>query len=308
MPKITVIGSNMYELTTYTDHLPHRGETIEAQDFAEGFGGKGANQAVAAARLGADVTLLTVVGNDYFGRQQQQNYTDNRIQSAGILVGHQGSGVASIFVESTGANRILIVTRANNELTPAVIDAHLDLIKNTQLIVLQQEINLVTNYHVIEMANKYHIPVMLNPAPANLELDINYVTKVTFFTPNEHELATITGLPTYTQPEIKAAGQTLIDAGVQNLFITQGRHGVLWMDQHHSEQIAALPVMPVDTTGAGDAFAGSFAYYYTAGAPIGTAIKLANQYAAISVTRYGTQTAYPTKYEMRKMDLPFHFE
>lgn len=308
MPKITIIGSNMYELTTFTDHLPKRGETVAGYDFSEGFGGKGANQAIAAARLGADVDLLTVIGKDYFGRQQRQNYADNDINSAGIINGSRGSGVASIFVESSGANRILVVKRANDELTPSMIDAHQALIRDAQIILLQQEIALATNYHVIELAKKYHVPVMLDPAPANLELDINYVVQVKFFTPNEHELAAVTGLPTYDLADIKRAGQTLIAAGLENLLVTLGSKGVLWMDQHHAQLIPAFPVQAVDTTGAGDAFAGSFAYYYTMGASIDAAIKFANQYAALSVTKYGTQRAYPTKKQMAKMDLPFQFE
>ncbi|WP_143445914.1 ribokinase [Levilactobacillus brevis] len=295
---VLVIGSNMIDLISYIDRMPVEGETVEAPDFQMGFGGKGANQAVAAARLGSKVSFISMVGNDAFGQQQLDNFKNNHIKITGVGVGTKSSGAAPIFVDKSSDNRILIIKGANNELTPEVLDKYADLIKNTKIIVLQQEIPLETNYHAIDLANQYHIPILLNPAPANKDLDINHVTKVDFFSPNETELATLTGMPTNDMDEIKKAAHHMIKLGVKNMLITLGPKGVLWVNESTSQLIKAIKVNAVDTTGAGDSFIGSFAHYYASGDDIPTAIKHANQYAAVTVTRQGTQKSYPTADEL----------
>lgn len=295
---VLVIGSNMIDLISYIDRMPVEGETVEAPDFQMGFGGKGANQAVAAARLGSKVSFISMVGNDAFGQQQLDNFKNNHINITGVGVGTKSSGAAPIFVDKSSDNRILIIKGANNELTPEVLDKYADLIKNTKIIVLQQEIPLETNYHAIDLANQYHIPILLNPAPANKDLDINHVTKVDFFSPNETELATLTGMPTNDMDEIKKAAHHMIKLGVKNMLITLGSKGVLWVNESTSQLIKAIKVNAVDTTGAGDSFIGSFAHYYASGDDIPTAIKHASQYAAVTVTRRGTQKSYPTADEL----------
>lgn len=295
---VLVIGSNMIDLISYIDRMPVEGETVEAPDFQMGFGGKGANQAVTAARLGSKVSFISMVGNDAFGQQQLDNFKNNHINITGVGVGTKSSGAAPIFVDKSSDNRILIIKGANNELTPEVLDKYADLIKNTKIIVLQQEIPLETNYHAIDLANQYHIPILLNPAPANKDLDINHVTKVDFFSPNETELATLTGMPTNDMDEIKKAAHHMIKLGVKNMLITLGSKGVLWVNESTSQLIKAIKVNAVDTTGAGDSFIGSFAHYYASGDDIPTAIKHANQYAAVTVTRRGTQKSYPTADEL----------
>lgn len=300
MADITVIGSNMMDLTTYINRMPVEGETIEAPEFEMGFGGKGANQAIAAARLGSDVNFITMIGNDNFGQQQLANYQQNGIRTDGIGVGQQASGVAPIFVDPTSDNRILIVKGANKELTPAILDEKIYSIKDSKLIVLQQEIALETNYHAIELGVKYGVPVLLNPAPANADLNIDEVAKVAFFTPNETELATLTGLPTTNLAEIKTAAHHLLDRGVGNLIITLGSKGALWATKGYDELVPAFAVNAVDTTGAGDAFIGSFAHYYVHGHDIAAALRQANQYAAMTVTKKGTQKSYPTAKELTK--------
>ena len=301
MADITVIGSNMIDLTAYVDRMPIEGETIEAPEFSMGFGGKGANQAMAAARLGSDVNFITMVGNDDFGKQQLANYEASGIRTEGIGIGHQASGVAPIFVDPTSDNRILIIKGANKELTPAVLDEKVELIKNSKLIVLQQEIALETNYHAIDLGVKYGVPVLLNPAPANEDLNIDYVSKAAFFTPNETELATLTGMPTNDLDEIKLAAENLISRGVGNLIITLGSKGALWVTAGHSEIVPGMKVKAVDTTGAGDSFIGSFSHYFAEGEDVPTALRHANQYAAMTVTKKGTQKSYPTKTELADM-------
>ena len=301
---VLVIGSNMIDLVTYINRMPVAGETVEAEDFSMGFGGKGANQAVAAAHLGSQVSLLSMVGDDNFGQQQVANFKAANIDVTGVGVGHKSSGAAPIFVDPTADNRILIIKGANSELTPAVLDAHLDLIQNTKLIVLQQEIPLETNYHAIDLANQYGVPILLNPAPANRHLDMEHVRRVDFFSPNETELATLTGLPTDSMDEISRAAQRLVDMGVKNVLVTIGSRGVLWVSATTSQLIDAVKVDAVDTTGAGDAFIGSFAHYFAQGDTIPQALRHANEYAAITVTRRGTQKSYPTATEVAKLYQP----
>ncbi|TLQ03849.1 ribokinase [Pediococcus stilesii] len=301
MAKVTVIGSNMIDLTTYVNRIPVEGETIEAPEFEMGFGGKGANQAIAAARLGSEVNFITTVGNDSFGNEQIDNYKKNGIRTDGISIGHQSSGVAPIFVDPTSDNRILIIKGANKELTPEVLDDKQYLIKDAGLLVLQQEIALETNYHAIDLAQQYGVPVLLNPAPANDHLNIDYVSKVAFFTPNETELATLTGMPTSNVEEIKSAAHYLIDRGVGNLIITLGSKGALWVTKDHDEIVPGMKVKAIDTTGAGDSFIGSFAHYYAAGEEIPLALRHANQYAAMTVTKKGTQKSYPNAEKLNTM-------
>ncbi|WP_341779155.1 ribokinase [Levilactobacillus sp. HBUAS70063] len=301
---VLVIGSNMIDLTTYINRMPVAGETVEAEDFSMGFGGKGANQAVAAAHLGSRVSFISMVGDDSFGEQQLANFKAANIDVTGVGVGHKSSGAAPIFVDPTADNRILIIKGANNELTPAVLDTHLDLIQNTKLIVLQQEVPLATNYHAIDLANQYGVPVLLNPAPANSELDLEHVRQVDFFSPNETELATLTGLPTESMDEISRAAQRLVDMGVKNVLVTIGSRGVLWVSATTSQLIDAVKVEAVDTTGAGDAFIGSFAHYFAQGDTVPQALRHANEYAAITVTRRGTQKSYPTAKEVAALYQP----
>ncbi|MCH5464814.1 ribokinase [Levilactobacillus tujiorum] len=301
---VLVIGSNMIDLMTYINRMPVAGETVEAEDFSMGFGGKGANQAVAAARLGSQVSFISMVGNDSFGKQQLGNFKAANIDVTGVGVGRKSSGAAPIFVDPTADNRILIVKGANSELTPAVLDEHLDLIRNTKLIVLQQEIPLETNYHAIDLAKQYGVPILLNPAPANSHLDMEHVRRVDFFSPNETELATLTGLPTTSMDEISRAAQRLVDMGVKNVLVTIGSRGVLWVSATTSQLIDAVKVEAVDTTGAGDSFIGSFAHYFAQGETIPQALRHANEYVAITVTRRGTQKSYPTAKEVVEMYQP----
>lgn len=301
---VLVIGSNMIDLMTYIKRMPVAGETVEADDFSMGFGGKGANQAVAAARLGSQVSFISMVGNDSFGEQQLANFKAANIDVSGVGIGHKSSGAAPIFVDPTADNRILIVKGANNELTPAVLDEHLEMIQNTKLIVLQQEIPLGTNYHAIDLANRHGVPVLLNPAPANKQLDMEHVRRVDFFSPNETELATLTGLPTESMDEISRAAQRLVDMGVKNVLVTIGSRGVLWVSATTSRLIDAVKVAAVDTTGAGDSFIGAFAHYYAQGETVPKALQHANEYAAITVTRRGTQKSYPTAKEVAAMYQP----
>ena len=294
---IAVIGSNMVDLITYLERMPEEGETLEAPEFEMGCGGKGANQAVAASRLGSDVLMVTKVGNDLFGQNTIENFKKNGVRTEAVEIGTKTSGAAPIFVDPNAKNRIVIIQGANSELLPETLENHRSRIKQAKLIVLQLEIPLETVYKAIDMGIELGIPVLLNPAPATKALDFEYVKKCTYFAPNESELGILTAMPVDTLNEIKSAAASLIDKGLQNLIVTMGDKGVLWMTGDKEVLIEGEKVDAVDTTGAGDSFIGCFAHYLTKGSSVEESLHKANLYAAQAVQKRGTQTSYPAKEE-----------
>ena len=291
--RIAVIGSNMVDLVTYSDRTPAKGETIEAPEFAMGFGGKGSNQAVAAARLGAEVMMVTKVGDDLFGPGTRQNYQDNGIDARHVeAVPGTSSGVAPIFVDPSGENRIYIIKGANGHLTPADVDKAAEDLKRCKLIVLQLEVPLETVYRAIAFGAEHGIETLLNPAPAVAHLDMAKCSQATFLVPNETELATLTGLPTGTNEEAVAAARTLIARGIRTVIVTLGKRGSMLVTADRHQHIPGFPVKAVDTTGAGDAFIGSFAHYYVATGDLEGSLHKASLYAADAVTRPGTQKSF----------------
>lgn len=293
---IAVIGSNNTDLITYITRLPVEGETIEAPDFAIGFGGKGSNQAVAAARLGSSVLMVTCVGDDVFGDRTIENYRANGIDASRVKQVHGTSGVAPIFVDPESRNRIIIVKGANNGLLPDDVEAAADAIASCSLIVCQLEIRMETTRAAIELGNRLGIPVLLNPAPASPDLDLELAAQCTYVMPNETELALLTRMDTSTDEGVRAGADILIEAGCPHVIVTMGERGV-WRFSSNGEdmRIECFPVDAVDTTGAGDAFIGCFAHCLSEGVDMSEALRLANAYAARSVTERGTQTSYPDR-------------
>jgi len=299
--RIGVVGSNMIDLVTYTDRMPGPGETIEAPDFELGFGGKGANQAVAAARLGSAVTMVTCVGDDMFGHQQIRNFKDNGIDTSHVhMIAGQSSGVAPIFVEPSGENAILIIKGANARLTPAHVDAAGPALAGCDAILMQLEVPLEVIYHTIAWASTRGITTVLNPAPASTALEVARLAGLSFFCPNETELATLTGLPTGTEDQILTAARQLIGQGIGQVVVTLGGRGARLVTADAVQDIAPVQVTPVDTTGAGDAFIGSFAHFLASGAGAAAALGHAARFAAMSITRRGTQKSYPTAQEFAR--------
>ncbi|MEG0678620.1 MAG: ribokinase [Carnobacterium sp.] len=298
---IAVIGSNMVDLITYIDKMPNEGETIEAPSFEMGCGGKGANQAVAAAKLNSKVMMMTKVGDDIFADNTINNLKKYGIDTEfTIKVPGTPSGVAPIFVDDQSNNRILIIKGANQNLLPEDIDLATEKLKQVSLIVLQLEIPLPTVYKAIEFGNEHGIPVILNPAPATEELDFEYVCKCDFFVPNGPELKILTGMPVETDKEVEAAAMTLLNKGVKNVIVTLGDRGVIWITKNQSYKIGSYKVDAIDTSGAGDAFIGCFANYYLKTGDILRSMKMANAFAALSVTKKGTQISYPNEEQLEE--------
>lgn len=293
--RIAVIGSNNVDLVTYVTRMPLPGETLEAPSFEMGHGGKGANQAIAAARLGSRVAMVAKVGDDQFADATMKNFSDNGIDTRHVArVSGISSGVAPIFVEPNGENAILIVKGANAMLSPADVDAAAATLKECSLILLQLEVPAETVYRAIAWGRENGVEVLLNPAPALPDLDIERIRDATFMVPNESELAILTGMPVATVEEITAAARSLIARGLRTVVVTMGGRGALMVDGERVARIDAVPVEAVDTTGAGDAFIGAFAHFYANGAPALASLEKAARYAADSITRRGTQKSYAT--------------
>jgi ribokinase len=291
-PRIAVIGSANIDLTTFTDQFPKPGETIFAPRFDLGFGGKGANQAVAARLCGGEVSMIARVGADLFGPATIENFRRQGIDTTHVKqVEGLSSGVAPIFVERNGQNRILVVKGANDALKPSDVDAAAESLKSADCIVMQFEIPLETVYYAIGFARKHGIRCIVNPAPAQ-PINLDALKDLDYFVPNEHEAESITGFSIKNIDDAKHCAARLIDSGIGRVIITLGANGSLLASREASEHIPAFPVHSVDTTGAGDAFIGSFAVFLAEGVPERDAVRRANLYAALSTTGVGTQKSF----------------
>jgi ribokinase len=291
-PRIAVIGSANVDLTTFTERFPKPGETIFGQKFDLGFGGKGANQATASQLCGAEVFMVARVGSDLFGPATIQNFKNLGIDATHVKqVEGVSSGVAPIFVEPNGQNRIFVVKGANDELKAADVDAAAALLKTVNCIVLQFEIPLETVYYSIAFARKHGIRCILNPAPGQ-PIDLNSLAGLDYFVPNESEAETITGMPVKNLDDAKKCAATLLQSGIRRVIITLGANGSLLAAADGMQHLAAFEVNSIDSTGAGDAFIGSFAVFLGEGLPEQAAVRKANLYAGLSTSGVGTQKSF----------------
>jgi len=291
-PRIAVVGSANVDLTTFTDQFPKPGETIFGQKFDLGFGGKGANQAVAARLCGADVFMVARVGDDLFGPATIENFKKLGIDATHVKqVAGVSSGVAPIFVDPHGQNRILVVKGANDSLKPADVDAAADMLKTVDCVVLQFEIPLETVYYTVEFTRKHRIRCILNPAPGQ-PVEMRALAELDYFVPNESEAETITGMQVRNLEDAKKCAATLLSGGIRRVIITLGANGCLLASREGSEHIPAFPVKSIDSTGAGDAFIGSFAVFLAEGVAEREAVRRANLYAGLSTTGVGTQKSF----------------
>jgi ribokinase len=291
-PKIAVVGSANIDLTTFTNQFPKPGETIFGERFDLGFGGKGANQAVAARLCGAEVFMVARVGSDLFGPATIENFRKLGIDATHVKqVEGLSSGVAPIFVEANGQNRILVVKGANDALKPADVDAAAETLMAADCIVLQFEIPLETVYYTVEFARKHEILCILNPAPAQ-PVDLHALRDLDYFVPNENEAASIMECSVKNVEDAKKCAQKLVAGGIRRVIITLGANGSLLASRDGSAHVPAFAVNSVDSSGAGDAFIGSFAVFLAEGVPEQEAVRRANLYAALSSTGVGTQKSF----------------
>jgi ribokinase len=294
-PRIVVVGSANIDLVTYTDNFPRPGETIFGREFSLGFGGKGANQAVAARLCGAETAMIARVGDDLFGPATIQNFADRGIDTTHVKVTPGvSSGVAPIFVESSGQNRIWVVKGANDRLTPADVDAAADVIERADYVVLQLEVPLETVFYTLRFARAKGVRTILNPAPAQ-PLDLEAAAFADYVTPNETEAEALAGVPVTNLDDARGCAQRLLDRGLPRVVITLGANGCLLATTAGMQHVPPFAVTPVDTTGAGDAFTGSLACFLAEGCAETDALSRANLYAALSTLAPGTQKSFVTR-------------
>jgi len=306
-PRIGVVGSSNVDLVTYVERMPAWGETIAAPRFEMSHGGKGANQAVAAAKLGASVVMVSKVGDDMLGEGVVRNFEVMGVETKRVQsVSGQSTGTATILVNKEGDNLILIVKGANGNLEPADVEAAAEDLRACDLILLQLEVPLETVYATLAFGNTHGVRTALNPAPAVGALDTDKARLASFLTPNETELAILTGMPVESEDEIAAAARSLLARGFETVIVTLGSRGALLATSEGLKRIAPVRVEAIDSTGAGDAFIGSFARYYAAGLPVDAALDKATLYAADSVTRRGAQKSFATEAEFEAFCARIH--
>lgn len=291
-PRIAVVGSANIDLTTFADRFPRPGETIFGQRFDLGFGGKGANQAVAARLCGADVFMVARVGADLFGPATLENFRKIGVDTTHVKqVEGLSSGVAPIFVEPNGQNRILVVKGANDAVKPADVDEAAEMLRAIDCIVLQFEIPLETVYYTVAFARKHGVRCILNPAPGQ-PVDMKALAGLDYLVPNESEAEAISGTPVRDANDARKCAEQLLAGGIRCVIITLGANGSLLAANAGCEHLPPFAVNTIDSTGAGDAFIGSFAVFLADGVPEREAVRRANLYAALSTTGIGTQKSF----------------
>ncbi len=292
--KVVVVGSLNMDLVARTQRLPHPGETLAGDSFFTVPGGKGANQAVAVARLGASVAMVGNVGDDAYGQQLRQALQHEGIDCQGVGV-CQGvsSGVALILVDAASQNAIVIIPGGNGELTPASVQRFDALLQSAEVIICQLEVPMATVAWTLARGRELGKTVILNPAPATGPLPSEWFAHIDYLTPNESEAQALTGQPVTDIDSARRAGERLLRLGAGKVIVTLGAQGALFVSPGGSRHFPAPVVQPVDTTAAGDTFIGGFAAGLVRGMEEGEAIAFGQRAAALSVTRVGAQPSIP---------------
>ena len=299
MSRILVIGSSNTDMVIKTEKLPAPGETILGGKFLMNPGGKGANQAVAAARLGGKVTFITKRGNDLFGNQAVGLLMREGIHTQYIVKDMElPSGVALITVDSTGENSIVVAPGANGNLLQEDIPESVFETTKYEILLLQLEIPINTVEYSAVAASEKGIKVILNPAPAH-KLSDNLLIHTWLITPNETEAEIITGVKITDIPSAEKAAEIIMKRGVKNVIITLGEVGAYIKSENFTGLIPGIKVIPVDTTAAGDVFNGALAVALSEGKALNEAVVFANKAASISVTRMGAQASAPYRNEIQ---------
>jgi ribokinase len=298
-PRICVIGSANADLTFRTSRLPRPGETFAGHSFHLGFGGKGANQAVAAARLGAKVSLVARVGDDAFGRESLRRFWAEGLDTAFVRAdANRPTGTAAIVVDDSAQNCILIVAGANAGLAPADVREAIAAVQQANVLLCQLEVPLDTTLEALRLAHAAGVRKVLTPAPA-AELTEEFFELCDLCVPNETEAELLTGREVKDFGDAEGAAVELRRRGVRSVVVTLGERGALLVDDEGISHVPAVPVRAVDPTGAGDAFTAALAVFWAEGIGLREAARRASAVAALTVTRSGTQAAFPTQAEVQ---------
>ena len=284
--KICVIGSSNIDQIAYTKNIPADGETLFGDSFQMGFGGKGANQAVMAGLLGADVYMITCLGDDVYKEMTINNYEANNVNTDHIQLVKGASGVAPIWVDATGQNRIIVIPGANNEIDAQKAISSIEEIGNISVLVGQCEIPMEVNHEVFQYAKSNAVTTIFNPAPAK-KLEGEFLEHISWLIPNENEFELISGMEPNDDNFLKFNEEIPC-----NLIVTLGEKGAVLVDENKTHYFDAPSVNAIDTTGAGDSFIGTFAYELSESNSPESCIKKAVEKASQSVTKKGTQSSY----------------
>jgi ribokinase len=297
-PKICVVGSSNIDLIAKIPRLPKMGETLLGRYFHMSCGGKGANQAVMAGKLGARISIVTKVGEDHLGEIIRKNYEEMGVDSKYIFTSAEtSSGVAPILVDDEGRNLLVYIPGANMLLSPEDVQRAVEPIVAADVLVCQLEIPLESSQRALGIGRENSVRTILNPAPARgLSRELLELCDVVI--PNETETEIITGMPVDSEEQIAAAGRRLCEMGCAVVIITMGHRGVMLIREEGIQHFPAEKAEAVDTTGAGDAFVGSFAFFLAQGRALEESIRRANRIAAYTVTRVGTQVSFPWREEI----------
>lgn len=286
------------DMVVRTGRAPGPGETLFGQSFALSPGGKGANQAVAAARLGGDVAMIGRVGQDSFGSEMREIIRAEKIDIEHISISKkEATGVASIVLEEDGENRIIVVPGSNIELSVADIETLEDVISRADIVVLQLEMDMAMTERAAAIAHGHGIPVILNPAPAR-PLSDELLSHVTYLTPNETEAGVLSGVAVDSVDTAKEAARLLLQKGVRNVIMTLGSKGALIVDEAGTSHVPGFPVQAVDTVAAGDSFNGALAVQLTRGSSVAEAVRYANAVGALAVGKPGAIPSLPRRAEV----------
>ncbi|MFQ5823573.1 MAG: ribokinase [bacterium] len=297
-PKIVVVGSSNTDMIIKLERIPEPGETILGGEFSIAAGGKGANQAVAAARAGGEVVFIACVGEDMFGEQALEGFVKDEINVEYIFKDqHAASGVALIFVDKKGENSIAVASGANAKLMPEHIDCAKDAITSADILIMQLETPIETVNAAAKLASTRGVKVILNPAPA-CPLDDETLKHIAILTPNESEAELLTGIKVEDENGAETAANALLVKGLQAVLITLGARGVYIATSDFRELVPGFSVKAVDTTAAGDVFNGALAVSLAENKPWLEAVRFANAAAALSVTKLGAQPSAPHRVEI----------
>ncbi|SDM39875.1 ribokinase [Catalinimonas alkaloidigena] len=297
-PSIVVVGSSNTDMVVKATRLPAPGETVVGGTFLMNPGGKGANQAVAAARLGGAVTFVAKVGDDVFGQQAREGFRQEGLDTSWVLTdAEHPSGVALITVDEHGENCIVVAPGANGTLTPDELQRAQSSIAQAALVLVQLEIPLETVARAVALAQAHGVRVVLNPAPARTLPD-ELLRHVSVITPNQTEASRLTGITVHDDTTAEWAARALHAKGIGTVILTLGAQGALVHHEGQTWRVAAPPVEAVDTTAAGDVFNGALVVGLAEGRPLRDAVDFACRAAAVSVTRMGAQASAPRRAEV----------